>query len=161
MIRGTHGVNFGAYYWEIHILDPPVENNAIDTTTNTTAIDPTTNTSSKTSSNSNSHFRVGWSTRQGELEGPVGFDKFSFGYRDMNGSKVHDSVRNDEYGESYSAGDVIGCLIILDDNNLNSNQMRFYKNGIDQGIAFSGKEIPSGVYFPAVSLYMKVFYSFY
>lgn len=37
-----------------------------------------------------------------------------------------------------------------------TNQMRFFKNGKDQGIAYSGKDLPSGVYFPAVSLYMKV-----
>ena len=33
--------------------------------------------------------------------------------------------------------------------------MRFFHNGIDQGIAYAGQEIPSGVYFPAVSLYME------
>ena len=33
--------------------------------------------------------------------------------------------------------------------------MRFFLNGIDQGVAYKGKEIPLGVYFPAVSVYMK------
>ena len=71
------------------------------------------------------------------------------------GSRVHKSQRIDDYGESYSIGDVIGCYISLDDNPQN-NKIIFFKNGIEQGIAFFGEEIPPGVYFPAVSLYMKV-----
>ena len=51
---------------------------------------------------------------------------------------------------------MIGCYIFLDDQNPLTNQMRFFKNGKDQGIAYNGKELPSGVYFPAISLYMKV-----
>lgn len=29
--------------------------------------------------------RVGWSTAEGNLQGNVGFDRFSFGYRDVDG----------------------------------------------------------------------------
>jgi hypothetical protein len=73
------------------------------------------------------------------------------------GSKIHKSLRIDHYGESYGPGDVIGCHILLhDDPSL--NKMSFYKNGVDQGVAFSGTEIPHGIYLPAVSLYMKVMY---
>ena len=72
------------------------------------------------------------------------------------GSKVHSSNRDDNYGRSFGSGDVIGCYLFLDDQNPLTNQMRFFKNGKDQGIAYSGKELPSGVYFPALSLYMKV-----
>ena len=74
----------------------------------------------------------------------------------MTGSRVHDSQRQDDYGESYSTGDVIGCYLSLDSDNSTMNKMVFFKNGMDQGVAYSGKEIPPGVYFPAVSLYMKV-----
>ena len=73
------------------------------------------------------------------------------------GSKVHKSLRVDNYGESFGVGDIIGCYIHLgDEQSATSNRISFFKNGIDQGIAFCGNEIPSGVYFPAVSLYMKV-----
>ena len=58
MIRATHGVHNGAYYWECQIGK---------------------------STDSNAHVRVGWSTRQGELQAPVGYDRFSFAYRDISG----------------------------------------------------------------------------
>jgi hypothetical protein len=77
-------------------------------------------------------------------------------YAFITGSKVHNSNRDDKYGDGFGAGDVIGCYLFLDDQNPTANQLRFFKNGKDQGIAYSGKELPSGVYFPAISLYMKV-----
>jgi hypothetical protein len=69
---------------------------------------------------------------------------------------VHSSSRDDEYGKPFGPGDIIGCYLFLDDQNPLTNQIRFFKNGKDQGIAYNGKELPSGVYFPAISLYMKV-----
>ena len=64
MVRATHGVHRGSYYWEVEVLDSP-------------------------GNRENAHVRVGWSTRQGELQGPVGFDKNSFGYRDIGGKLLH------------------------------------------------------------------------
>lgn len=58
MIRATHGVHNGAYYWECQILQ------SVDI---------------------NAHVRLGWSTRQGELQAPVGYDKYSFAYGDIKG----------------------------------------------------------------------------
>lgn len=52
--------------------------------------------------------RVGWSTRQGELQGAVGGDRYSYGYRDISGSKIHESIRDDAYGEPYGPGDIVG-----------------------------------------------------
>eukprot|EP01035_Chromulina_nebulosa_P037259 gene37259-50287_t len=57
MVRATHGLHWGSYYWELEVLAP---------------------------SSDNSHVRLGWSTRQGELQAPVGFDQCSFGYRNIN-----------------------------------------------------------------------------
>jgi Set1/Ash2 histone methyltransferase complex subunit ASH2 len=59
MARASHGVHSGNYYFEVHILD----------------------TCSETS-----HFRIGWASRQAELEGPVGYDNHSFAYRDIDGN---------------------------------------------------------------------------
>ena len=61
----------------------------------------------------------------------------------------------DGYGEPYQQGDVIGCHVALFEDPA-QNTMSFYRNGVDQGVAYSGAEIPNGIYFPAVSLYMQV-----
>lgn len=34
---------------------------------------------------SEGHVRLGWSTREGELQAPVGYDRHSYGYRDIAG----------------------------------------------------------------------------
>lgn len=68
MIRATHGVHVGPYYWECEIL-PHIS--SPDTVDLDNSLQP--------------HVRVGWSTRFGELRGPVGYDKHSYGYRDVGG----------------------------------------------------------------------------
>mmetsp|Transcript_26571 Transcript_26571/g.44935 ORF Transcript_26571/g.44935 Transcript_26571/m.44935 type:complete len:354 (+) Transcript_26571:89-1150(+) len=136
MIRATHGVNVGPYYWECEILPPPSDGDD-------TGLTP--------------HVRVGWSTRFGELRGPVGYDKHSFGYRDVAGSKVHQRMRDDSYGEPFGVGDVVGCLIDLGHSEACS-EIRFFKNGMDQGRAYGpevGAAVTRGVYFPAISLFGK------
>jgi hypothetical protein len=43
----------------------------------------------------------------------------------------------------------------LNHENIAENEMRFYKNGKDQGIAYKGGDIlPKGVYFPTISIHM-------
>lgn len=59
----------------------------------------------------------------------------------------------EEYGAPFAEGDIIGCFLNLDTSRPEDNEIRFFKNGVDQGQAYFGKEIPLGVYFPAVSLY--------
>jgi hypothetical protein len=64
-------------------------------------------------------------------------------------------MREDDYGEAYGVGDVIGCLIDLGPNE-SFSEIRFFKNGRDQGQAYGyelGSLIPKGVYFPAISLF--------
>lgn len=58
------------------------------------------------------HTRLGWSTSGGDLQAPVGYDTHSYGYRDVDGSKVHNTWR-EEYGAGYGEGDVVGCYINL------------------------------------------------
>ncbi|KAJ1386866.1 concanavalin A-like lectin/glucanase domain-containing protein, partial [Ochromonadaceae sp. CCMP2298] len=128
MVRATQGVYQGSYYFEVEVLSPGTQGHA--------------------------HVRVGWSGRSGELQAPVGFDRHSFAYRDVQGSKVHDSDRQ-SYGESYGPGDVVGCSLTMNEDP-SRTRLCFYKNGVSQGVAYSGAEVPLGVYFPAVSLYMDV-----
>jgi hypothetical protein len=189
MIRATQGVHSGSYYYEVEILAPESED---------------------------AHVRVGWSTRQGELQSFVGYDKWSYGFRDIAGSLVHESRRFDGYsagaeadtcpkpsaapteaGEpvvrdeepdtptavpcGFGPGDIVGCYIHLDDHNALNNHIRFYRNGVDLGLAFcnvvnddtalaypnsaplsssradfSTAQLPPAVYYPAISLYKKV-----
>ena len=50
---------------------------------------------------------------------------------------------------------LIGCYIRLDNNDfVNNNEIRFFKNGVDQGVAFKG--VTRALYFPAISIYMGV-----
>ena len=151
-IRATCGTSNGIYYWECEILE---------------------------GKGHDSHVRVGWSTQKLDVQGPVGFDKNSFAYRDINGnalnswspllllwnlrhvigSKISNNARVDGYGEKFQAGDVVGCYIRLD-SDPSRNVIRFFKNGTDQGIAYEGPDIPSGNYFPSVSLYNEVWKNF-
>ncbi|KAG1874999.1 hypothetical protein C8R48DRAFT_669360 [Suillus tomentosus] len=59
-----------------------------------------------------SHVRLGWARREAPLNGPVGLDAYSYGYRDNNGDKVYLS-RPRPYGCSFRSGDVIGMYISL------------------------------------------------
>jgi len=131
MVRATHGIHAGAYFWEAKVLQPVLGGVGTE----------------------GAHVRLGWSTRQGALQAHVGFDKWSFGYRDLNGSKCHHGVRDDKYGASFGPGDIIGCYISLDISDPMRNEIRFFKNGVDQGVAFSGADIGIGVFFPALSLF--------
>ena len=137
-----------------------------------------------TSSSFGAHVRLGWSMRTGDLQAPVGYDKWSYGIRDIGGSKIHCSKRDDNWGgEDFGPGDVIGCAIsMVSDGSetggetatetndadpqqpkANENHIRFFKNGLPMGefVITKGKRsggaafiIPDGVYYPAISLYM-------
>ncbi|XP_021887448.1 LOW QUALITY PROTEIN: E3 ubiquitin-protein ligase RKP [Carica papaya] len=56
---------------------------------------------------------------------------------------------SEPYGQSWVVGDVIGCCIDLD-----SDEISFYRNGVSLGVAFSGirKMGPGFGYYPAISL---------
>lgn len=87
MVRATRGVVEGAWYFEIKVVNL----------------------------GESGHTRLGWSTEKGDLQAPVGYDGNSFGYRDIDGSKVHKALR-EKYGEEgYKEGDVIGFYINLPD----------------------------------------------
>jgi hypothetical protein len=58
MVRASHGVHNGSYFYEVEVIE---------------------------TKELNTHVRLGWSTRQGSLQAPCGFDKWSYGYRDIAG----------------------------------------------------------------------------
>ncbi|XVF04752.1 hypothetical protein REPUB_Repub05bG0112200 [Reevesia pubescens] len=153
MVRATRGVVEGAWYFEIKVVKLG------DT----------------------GHTRLGWSTEKGDLQAPVGFDGNSFGYRDIDGSKVHKALR-EKYGEEgYNEGDVIGFYINLPEGGsfapkpphlvwykgqryvcapdakeeppkvVPGSEISFFKNGVCQGVAF--KDLFGGRYYPAASMY--------
>lgn len=75
--------------------------------------------------------RVGWSTADASLL--LGEDELSFSY-DGRGKKVW-AGNEEQFGESFSEGDVIGCLasFSIDD----AIELSFHKNGRLMGVAFS------------------------
>lgn len=124
------------------------------------------------------HVRIGWSMRTGDLQAPTGFDRWSYGLRDIAGSRVHDSRREDRWGgEPFGPGDVVGFAISLVKDAESSDaassdkgkpsqtsHIRFFKNGqpmghfvVSRGVRHGGEafdRILPGTYYPAVSVYM-------
>ena len=151
MVRATHGVSNGCYYYEVLVQEPL--------------------------HGEDGHMRIGWSTEAGDLQAPVGYDVNSYAYRDVNGAKFHESV-GEAYGEPYKAGDVIGCMLRMGEPGAIVRQRQrfrdpkgveylveeerarvpsvgsviaFYKNGKPLGPAFT--DVHAEQYFPAASLY--------
>lgn len=161
MIRATHGVRRGAWYFEV-IVDEMVDVQAT---------------------------RIGWSQMLGNLQAPCGYDKFSYSWRSRKGSKCHQSYVK-TYSEPYKQGDVLGFYISLPEpqdphfllpqtfkdkplvkfkNHLyyeekdsvseaekalkpwTKSSIAFYLNGKNQGVAF--EDIFEGTYYPAISIY--------
>jgi Set1/Ash2 histone methyltransferase complex subunit ASH2 len=178
MSRATHAATKGCYYYEAIILDPndvkrgvkrPLDENNTDGN----------NTTSTVTKQRNGHLRIGWSTRLGDLQAPVGYDKHSYAVRDTMGSKVHNSRREDKWGgEDFDPGDVIGFAICLAGNSVTSaadaitcdvtggnaaatetapktNHIRFYKNGELMGNCVAYDDITPEAYFPAISCYLE------
>ncbi|VVB00575.1 unnamed protein product [Arabis nemorensis] len=153
MVRATRGAIEGAWYFEIKVV------NLGET----------------------GHTRLGWSTDKGDLQAPVGYDGNSFGFRDIDGCKIHKALR-EKYAEGgYKEGDVIGFYINLPDGEsfapkpphyvwykgqryvcapdtkeeppkvIPGSEISFFKNGVCQGVAFT--DLFGGRYYPAASMY--------
>jgi len=169
MIKGTHCMESGAYYYEVKI-------------TKTEAKSKNENLPSYAKE---SHFRLGWCLEEADDKAPCGFDKLSYSYGSKTGCVYHKSEAL-PYGEAFGEiGDVIGCYIEipkrtgpmklkrtpssyydyrtgekykmliegLDEEVAEGSKIIFFKNGKYQGVAFSN--INFGAYYPAVSLYMN------
>lgn len=162
MIRGSHGVSHGNWYFEIKVDDMPSDTAA----------------------------RMGWSLALGNLQAPCGYDKFSYSWRSRKGTAFHQSKGHHYHDGGYGQGDVLGFFISLprpqdlslllpntykdrplvkfkshlyfeDKDNVAegekalkpapTSKMIMYKNGKCAGVAFS--DVWEGTYHPAVSLY--------
>lgn len=109
------------------------------------------------------NLRIGWSMRTGDLEAPVGYDKWSYAIRDLGGI-VHQSSRQDLWSEPFGDGDVMGCAICLDPEDPAHNHVRFFRNGecLGEFVVIKGKRsggeaftgVVPGTYYPALSSYM-------
>ncbi|CAL1287269.1 unnamed protein product [Larinioides sclopetarius] len=85
MARATHGVNRGTWYFEMTIEDVP----------------------------DGAAARLGWSQPLANLQGPLGYDKFSYSWRSRKGTKFHESRGCHYSEEGYGQGDTLGFLIHL------------------------------------------------
>ncbi|KAJ8400095.1 hypothetical protein AAFF_G00401340 [Aldrovandia affinis] len=161
MVRASHGVRKGSWYFEVSIDEMPPDTSA----------------------------RLGWSQPLGNLQAPLGYDKFSYSWRSKNGTRFHQSVGK-QYSDSYGQGDTLGFFIQLPDKTetakalpdtykdkalikfksylyfeekdhmdkvekslkaVKPSRIIFYKNGVSQGVAY--ENVFEGMYFPAISLY--------
>lgn len=162
MIKATHGVSFGTWYYEVYIND--------------------------VSTVPESAVRLGWSQPLGNLQAPCGYDKLSYSWRSKFGTRFHQS-RGKHYSDGYTAGDTLGLLIHLPKQKaihlpathkdkalikfknffyfeekdepveefekslkiLPGSKIMFFKNGECQGVAWH--DLFTGIYYPALSLY--------
>ncbi|KAL7504788.1 hypothetical protein ACHAXN_004779 [Cyclotella atomus] len=163
MSRASHGVGSGCYYYEAIVLGNGSGIGQKRPRDEDSSREKENVESREASSNDGGHVRLGWSTRLGDLQAPVGYDKYSYAVRDIMGSRVHNSRREDKWGGvGFFPGDVIGFAICLNEKSIDgaavqTNHIRVYKNGVlmqnqDTGIAFDN--IPLDTYFPAVSCYL-------
>ena len=138
----------GCYYYEVKILPPKMP---------------------LAYENHLPHVRIGICTKDFKCDYVLGYDNKSYSYRDLDGSVYNEGYSKD-YGEAYTIGDTIGCLIYLkppkpksikvevtsedekkfEEINLGSKVV-FFKNGVCQGLAF--ENIIQGFYYMGASLY--------
>ncbi|NDC49301.1 MAG: hypothetical protein EBZ61_09545 [Micrococcales bacterium] len=96
----------------------------------------------------NNSAMVGIQTQGVSLATYLGNTSTGYGYNAIDGKKYNNGTAG-TYGASYTSGDIIGVAFDAD-----AGTLTFYKNNTSQGIAYSS--IPSGTYFPAVSIYAEI-----
>ncbi|KAI1711928.1 set1/Ash2 histone methyltransferase complex subunit ash-2 [Ditylenchus destructor] len=88
MARATHGVSRGSWYFEVEFVSQP----------------------------NDSHTRIGWSQPYAVLQACLGYGKFSYSWRSKKGTVFHDARGISYTKEDYKQNDVLGCLIVLPQN---------------------------------------------
>ncbi|BFZ53922.1 transcription factor, contains a PHD finger motif [Savitreella phatthalungensis] len=86
MARANICMREGSWYWEVKVL--------------------------RGNGDKGGHVRLGVARREASLEGPVGFDAYSYGIRDRGGEKLHLS-RPRPFATSFGTGDIIGFHLVL------------------------------------------------
>ncbi|GAB2279360.1 hypothetical protein Dimus_014002 [Dionaea muscipula] len=93
--------------------------------------------------------QLGWATLSCPFTDRMGVGDAENSYA-FDGKREKKWNKEDEtYGQPWVVGDVIGCCIDLDED-----EILFFRNGISLGVAFCGirKMLPGAGYFPAISL---------
>lgn len=96
--------------------------------------------------------QIGWVTEQFQFDAEggkgVGDDSHSYGYDGNRSKKWHGrfTCMGTAYGQKWIEGDVVTCAIDMD-----AGEIRYYKNGVDMGVAFYGI-LTSSSWYPALSL---------
>lgn len=62
------------------------------------------------------------SLHSGNLQAPLGYDKFSYSWRSKKGTKFHQSIGK-HYSEAYGQGDTLGFYICLPDETETAHAM--------------------------------------
>ena len=75
-----------------------------------------------------------------------GNDAYSWAYYSDTGNKFNNNT-SVSYGATYASGDVVGVAFDAD-----AGSLTFYKNGVSQGVAYTG--LTSGPYFPVIGVYL-------
>jgi len=70
--------------------------------------------------------RIGWSQELGNLQGPCGYDKFSYAWRSRKGTAFHQAKGKHFSAEGYGQGDVLGVWIDLPED-LNVKKLGEFK----------------------------------
>ncbi|VDP09669.1 unnamed protein product [Heligmosomoides polygyrus] len=83
--RATHSVAKGTWYFEVNFLKQPED----------------------------SHVRIGWSQPLAVVQSCIGYNKLSYSWRSLKGTKFHDAIGKKYFPGGYKEGDVLGCLIHL------------------------------------------------
>ncbi|XP_055381208.1 set1/Ash2 histone methyltransferase complex subunit ASH2 isoform X2 [Condylostylus longicornis] len=89
MVRSSHYVCRGKWYYEATIEEMP----------------------------EGSATRIGWGQEYGNLQAPLGYDKFGYSWRSRKGTVFHES-RGKHYSEGYNEGDTLGFLIDLPEESI-------------------------------------------
>ncbi|KAJ8112575.1 hypothetical protein ONZ43_g5362 [Nemania bipapillata] len=123
MARANVAVREGTWYWECKVTRGILNNDA-----------GTKNASGGKDGayqpESHGHVRIGFARREASLDAPVGFDAYSYGFRDVTGQKVHMSRPKDFFpaGEDMREGDVIGLEIRLPSEHLHRKIVQGHYN---------------------------------
>jgi len=86
---------------------------------------------------------IGIATVAADLNNQIGNDVYGWSYASTDGYKIHNGTAG-AYGAAYTTDDVIGIAL-----NMDAGTLTFYKNGVSQGVAFTGI---TGTVFPAISV---------